>query len=40
MVTESFEEHEKHKKQKCIYCGSNNVKRLFTGVSVITSKKS
>jgi putative FmdB family regulatory protein len=39
-VQVSFGEHEKHPKPVCTYCGSKNVKRLFAGVSVITSKKS
>ena len=40
IVTETFKAHEKHLKPKCTNCQSKNVDRLFTDVSVITSKKS
>ncbi len=39
-VQVSFKEHEKEPKPKCEHCGSKNVEQLFSGVSVITSKKS
>lgn len=39
-VQVSFQEHEKTPKPACPGCGSTNVHYLFSGVSVITSKKS
>ena len=39
-VTTTVDKHEKNPVPKCHHCGSKNVKQMFSGVSVITSKKS
>ncbi len=39
-VLATIAEHEKSPKPKCEHCGSENIVQLFSGVSVITSKKS
>jgi len=39
-VTTTVDKHVKNPSQKCQHCGSKNVKQNFSGVSVITSKKS
>ncbi len=39
-VTLSIKEHEKNPKPPCEHCGSKDVKRIFSNVTVITSKKS
>ncbi len=36
----SVNEHEKEPQSKCENCDSKNVHQVFSGVSVITSKKS
>lgn len=39
-VTTSIKEHEKNPTPQCEHCGSKDVKRVFSNVTVITSKKS
>lgn len=39
-LTLSIKEYEKNPRPKCLHCGSDDVKRIYTSVSVITSKKS
>lgn len=39
-VTASIKEHEKNPLPSCQYCGSKDVKRIISNVTVITSKKS
>ena len=39
-VMVSIKEHEKNPNPNCQHCGSSNVKRIFTNITVITSKKS
>lgn len=38
--TATISEYEKNPIATCQYCGGKNVKRVFSGVTVITSKKS
>jgi putative FmdB family regulatory protein len=38
--TQSFEEHDRHKRVKCPKCGSTKVERLIGTVFAKTSKKS
>jgi len=40
IVHETFKDHDKRRKHVCSHCGSKKVEQLYTGVSVITSKKS
>jgi len=40
VVYATVAEHEKNPKPNCSHCGSNKVEQQFSGVSVITSKKS
>ncbi len=40
VVVESLSQHEKTKEHKCPECGSSNVERIITSVSVHTAKKS
>ncbi|GAB4369493.1 MAG: hypothetical protein Kow0042_11210 [Calditrichia bacterium] len=36
----SVEEHEKNPKPPCTHCGGKKVERIYSGVAVVTSKKS
>jgi putative FmdB family regulatory protein len=39
-VTETFQQHDKHKHVKCPKCGSQSTSQTFSSIHVKTSKKS
>jgi putative FmdB family regulatory protein len=40
IVISTISQHEKDPKPACVNCGSKNVEQFYSGVAVITSKKS